>query len=212
MITRWARVARGTMAAGIAIFVSALFHVAAGGDAPGLLAVVLSLAFCVPVCIVLCGKRLSLWRQVVSVGLSQFVFHALFSLAPSGTHFAAVGGAANIHAAHIHSGSQLVAMGGGASSHLAMMPDNAWMWAGHASAALVTIVALRYGETAFWGLFSTAAIRIVDVSEGAALVPVSTDAPVCRTVDARPAGPRELLVTIGRMRHRGPPAVSLARA
>jgi hypothetical protein len=201
MTTRWARVARGTLTACFAVFVSALFHAVAGGGAPSVLAVILCLAFCVPACIVLAGKRLSVWRMAVSVSLSQFVFHALFSLTPFGTHFATVGGTA-----HVHDGSQLIATAGGASAQVATMQSDAWMWVAHASAALLTIVALRYGEGSFWALLRTASVRIVAFADAIVLVPAPTITADARPIDVRPLELPELFVTIGRMRHRGPPA------
>ncbi|TAM68203.1 MAG: hypothetical protein EPN48_12045 [Microbacteriaceae bacterium] len=208
MGTRWARVARGTLAALAAVFVSALFHGLAGGGTPGTLAVALSLAFCVPACIALAGKKLSMSRLSVSVVLSQFVFHALFSLSSPGPARFATGASA----AHLHAGGHLVTTGAAASAHVSMMPDTAGMWVGHATAALVTILAFRYGETAFWGLLTIAAIRIVGIASALAEAPTGPDAPPSTVIDARPVVVARTLLMIRRMRHRGPPALSPACA
>ncbi|HEY5223168.1 MAG TPA: hypothetical protein VIJ18_09025 [Microbacteriaceae bacterium] len=208
MGTRWARVARGTLAALAAVFVSALFHVLAGGGTPGALAVALSLAFCIPACVALAGKKLSVSRLSVSVVLSQFVFHALFSLSSPGPAQFAAGEAG----AHLHSGGHLVATGAAASAHVAMMPDTTSMWVGHATAALLTILAFRYGETAFWGLLATAAIRIVGIAGALADAPTKPDAPSATVINARPVLVPRVLLMIGPMRHRGPPVLSPACA
>ena len=45
MSTRWTRVARGTLAAGLSTFVAAFSHAAAGGSAPSIAALSLAIAF-----------------------------------------------------------------------------------------------------------------------------------------------------------------------
>ncbi|WP_308466208.1 hypothetical protein [Rathayibacter soli] len=204
MGTRWARVARGTLAALAAVFVSALFHVLAGGGTPGALAVALSLAFCVPACVALAGKKLSVLRLSISVVLSQFVFHALFSLSSPGPARFAAGEAGG----HLHAGGHLIATGAAASAHVSMMPDSVGMWVGHACAALVTILAFRYGEAAFWGLLATAAVRIVGVAGTLADAPTGPDAPPTALINSQPVIVPRTLLMIGRMRHRGPPMLA----
>jgi hypothetical protein len=224
MNTRWARVARGTFAACFAVFVSALFHAAMGGDVPSLLAVTLSLAFAVPACVLLTPGRMRrsrnqhaarrmLWRQVLAVSLSQFALHALFSLQPGGTQFgtaqfstAQFGTAGG--SAHLHAGSHL-AMTGEASAGTGMH-DTPLMWLGHASAVVLTVFAMRYGERTLRALLATAAIRVVVVGivamvERFTLIPVRATAAALRAVDARPVILPAPRVLIGRMRHRGPP-------
>jgi hypothetical protein len=200
MTTRWARVARGTLAAAFAVFVAALFHVAAGGGVPSALAVTVSLALCVPACVLLTGTRRSLWRLCVSVGLSQLIFHALFTLSPAGPDFRSADGSG-----HLHAGSHLIASAGSTSmSAMPGMPDNGWMWLGHATAALTTVIALRYGEASVWGLLATAAIRIVAFT-GLPMAPARPAAPHRVTVDVRPIALPSSRLVIGAMRRRGPP-------
>jgi len=204
MTTRWARVARGTLAASFAVFVAALFHAAMGGGVPSTLAITVSLAFAVQACVLLAGKRISLWRQVLSVGLSQFILHALFSLQPGGARFSAADGSA-----HVHAGSHLTMTGGSAAAHGAAMvgmQDTPLMWVGHAGAAVLTVVAMRYGERTMRRLLATAAIRIVAFVERVTLIPVRATVAIRRTVDVRPVMLPEPRVLIGGMRHRGPPA------
>ncbi len=139
MHTRWARLARGWVAAGFATFVAGFSHVVAGGEYPSVFAFVVSLVISGTLCTLLAGRRLSLVRLSVSVAASQALFHGLFSSLGTPTMVE-------------HSHDQMVV----ASSH-----GHATMWGAHAVAALVTIVALRYGEVAFWGLAHTARMFLV---------------------------------------------------
>src|ERR1700712_934267 len=79
MHTRWARVARGCAAAAFATFVAAFSHSLAGGSVPTAFGLFVSLMLSAMVCTLLRGRTLSLWRLAASVGVSQFLFHALFS-------------------------------------------------------------------------------------------------------------------------------------
>jgi hypothetical protein len=216
MTTRWARVARGTLAACFAVFVAALFHAAMGGGVPSVLAITLALAFAIPACVLLTqGRKTStgLLRQALAVTLSQFALHALFSLQPGGAQFggaqlsgAAFSGAAG--SAHLHAGSHL-AMTSEASASGMAMHETPLMWLGHASAVVLTVVAMRYGERTLRVLLATAAIgiavSIVAIIERITLVPVRATAAMLRAVDAQPVILPAPRVLIGRMRHRGPP-------
>ncbi|MDQ1579415.1 MAG: hypothetical protein QOD05_190 [Microbacteriaceae bacterium] len=189
------------------MFVAALFHVATGGDTPSTIGVVLALAFSGIACIALTGKRLSVWRLAVSVALSQFLFHALFGLgagtgAASGASLEASSGAAHTMMMYVDIATLA---GHGATSTPSMPPADPWMWVGHAAAALVTIAALRYGELAFWSLYRTARIGLSRLV--LAPVPVPLDTALPAPVASRVAVVRDLGVLIGRMRHRGPPAI-----
>ncbi|WP_426517688.1 hypothetical protein ACPPVQ_00940 [Diaminobutyricibacter sp. McL0618] len=204
MATRWARVVRGLVAATLATFVAALFHVAGGGTAPSGLAITLSLTFSALAALALTGRRASTWRLAASVVVSQTLFHALFSLGAGGTRFVSADGMA-----HVHAGSHLIAMAGQHMQSSSVIPDSPMMWLSHASAALVTIVALRFGEQAFWGLFETARMQLGRVVRHV-VVPVAdvfTPEPVHGESGALVL--RDLGILIGRMRHRGPPLVSL---
>jgi hypothetical protein len=209
MATRWARFARGWLAAGFATFVAALFHVASGGDAPGTAGVALALAFSGIACVALAGRRLSLWRLAVSVALSQFLFHALFQLGQNGGP--AAGSAAPLGSAHAQMSHVDIAtlVGSGTAQNHSMLATHSmwadtWMWAGHAVAALVTIVALRYGEVAFWSLYRTARLGLARLLSAPAPLPLDTARPA---PSASRGGRvvRDLGILIGRMRHRGPP-------
>src|SRR5699024_7988868 len=74
-------------------------HVLAGGDVPGILNIALPLALSLRVCMLLSGRRFTIWRLAGMVGFSQLLFHLLFSMwaghsAPSPT------GGQGVHAPH----------------------------------------------------------------------------------------------------------------
>lgn len=138
MTSRAIRTLRGGIAAAVAIEVALLSHVLAGGAAPDALLVALTFAVSWIVCLALAGRRLSLVRLALAVGLSQFAFHAAFSVLGTPQAAAASGGA---HAHH--------AMTMDAAPHAtAMVAADPLMWAAHALAAVVTIAALYRGERA----------------------------------------------------------------
>ena len=206
MTTRWARFARGWIVAGFSTFVAALSHTLGGGAAPGLLAVVVSLAFAGILSIALAGRTLSTWRLSVAVLASQLIFHALFSFGSAAGRLTATDGAAG----HAHQAGQTIQLSpsGGAGT---MADDHGWlMTAAHVLAAVVTVVALRYGERAFWGLFNTARVAV-----HALLLRI----PAVVLIGHRSSGdpgfatrpmPRQRLAPLRLMRHRGPPVCLVA--
>ena len=204
MATRWARVVRGLVAATLATFVAALFHVAGGGTAPSGLALTLSLTFSGLAALALTGRRASTWRLAASVVVSQTLFHALFSLGAGATRFVSADGVA-----HVHAGTHLIAMTGQHLHASGVIPDSPAMWVSHASAALVTIIALRFGEQAFWGLFETARIRLGQVVRRAVVPVVSVFASAPVHGESETPVLHNLGILVGRMRHRGPPLVPL---
>lgn len=204
MGSRWARVCRGVLASTTAIFVAALFHVAGGGAAPGPVALALSLAFATLASIALTARRLSLWRLVMAVGLSQFLFHALFSLGEGSARFTAPGGMS-----HLHAGMHLVMTSGAMpAAHASDLSPS--MWLTHATAVLVTVVALRFGEQSFWGLFRTARVRVARAADRLVALPVPVRSAVSPVAAAEPARLRDLGLPLARLRHRGPPALACA--
>ncbi len=140
MNSRWARVARGTIAAGFATFVAAFSHVVAGGQVPSLFGMAASLVISTMLCTILTSRAPSLWRLAASVALSQALFHALFSglgtPVPVAHDMAAMGAVTS--APHLHADGP--------------------MWGAHAIAGVVTLVALRYAEGVVWGAAQTVAL------------------------------------------------------
>ena len=204
MTTRWARFARGWIAAIVSLFVASCSHALSGGPLPATAGLALCLAFSGSVCVLLAGKTLSLARLTSAVSVIQLLYHGLFSLladAPAGTsRLVGVG----MH----HGGGSMVLQLGSATSALPPMTADARMWAGHAVGAVVTIAALSLGERAFWGLVRLARLCISRVLDS--VLPVETPTP------ARPrqadhvvaAAPGSLVFSIHR--HRGPPAFAAA--
>ena len=230
MATRWARVARGWIVALLSTFVAALSHTLGGGSAPGLLAVVLSLAFAGILCIGLAGRTLSLWRTGISVALSQLIFHGLFSLGSGGGTLLTQSDTGAIGGAHQHqvvatvasvasSGDALATGNAFATSNAlvagntlvanaapvhSMFAHDAGMWVAHAVAAVLTIAMLRHGERAFWSLFASAALAIRSVWTPISPVRVPGLSHALPPV-ARVFVPRALSTLLSSMRHRGPP-------
>jgi len=199
MTTRWARFARGWIVAAVSTFVAALSHTVGGGAVPGLLAVVVSLAFAGIVSIALSGRTLSTWRLTAAVLVSQLIFHGLFSLGSAGGTLVTTD-AASAHANHAGS----IAVSALPAGTMSGTDHGLMMTLAHVVAAVVTVIALRFGERAFWGLFSTAAVALTALVKVIVLTPIPN---IPRSIPALSTflPPRDLLVLLSPMRHRGPP-------
>ena len=193
MHSRWARFARGWAAAGVATFVAALSHSIAGGTAPSVVAIVATLVISGAVCTLLAGRTLSTWRLAASITLSQGLFHGIFSglgmpvTAAHGQHTPVVAAVEPL-LGHLHSGAPL--------------------WLAHAVAALVTLVAFRHAERAFWGIADTA--RLLLTRLWATVIPLCPAPRPARINAVRRIVPRELTALLSPMRHRGPPRERMA--
>lgn len=195
MTARWQRVIRGILAASVSVFVAEFAHVAAGGRAPAVAGVALTLAFSVLVCVALSGRRLARVRIAASVILSQAAFHLLFDLFGTG------------HSSVVSPGMQMggpVAIsplvGGSASA----IPDDG-MWVAHGIAAATTIVALLWGERAARSVVSCAVVFFTRALRLGAL-PVLGPRPVRADSSAVALGSVLPFLTLG-LRHRGPPSL-----
>lgn len=208
MTTRWARFARGWIVAAVSTFVAALSHTAGGGAAPGLLAVVVSLAFAGIVSVALSGRTLSTWRLTVAVLASQLIFHGLFSLGSAGGRLAATD-AVTGHASHVGSAVLLMPAGAGAGAGAMAADHGLLMTLAHLCAAIVTVLALRFGERAFWGLFSTVRVALHSLGRAGTLVPIGHSPAAATPVPTR-LPPRYRLALLSAMRHRGPPVCVVA--
>jgi hypothetical protein len=197
MTSRWARVARGLVAAMVSLFTAASLHIIAGGNTPTMIAIVSCLIVSTFVCVALSGKKLSLPKLGLAVTLSQFFFHSVFSV------WNAVP-ASGVETGHLH-------------HHLFLLLPNAapqvsadsGMWLAHAFAAVATIAALRYGELAFWSVLATARLWLGAVFAKLALsLPVRTPRPAAPVQQILP--PRELLLLYCLRHLRGPPSANLS--
>lgn len=191
MHTRAMRVLRGSIAAFFATFTAAFSHQFAGGISPSLFGMGVSLVISIAICTLLAGRTISLARLSIAIVASQAMYHALFSsmLAPAGI------------AEH-----NMAAMTFDFSS-VAQSADSA-MSLSHVVAAVVTIVAFRYAEVAFWGLFDTARMFVSRLFATLTLgsTPVLEFRVVPRSAPAVDLVPRFLSST----RYRGPPATLAA--
>lgn len=195
MSTRWARFARGWLAAVFSTLIAAASHTIAGGP-PSALAIVLSLAFAGMFCVGLAGKRLSRTRLAASVVGSQLMFHQLF---------ASLGGSGWTPAAHVHGAADAVGTLSvvAASAGSPQLSDGNLMLLAHAVAAAATYLLLRFGERSFWSMAETAR-ALLRILFPRTLQPVSLDAPwmsgaPVRTPAVSAATARSTL------RYRGPP-------
>lgn len=205
MTTRWARFARGWIVAGFSTFVAALSHTLGGGAVPGVLAVVVSLAFAAIVSIGLSGRTLSTWRLTVAVLVSQLIFHGLFSFGGAGGRLAGT----DAMAGHAHdAGSTVLLMPADAAAGSMAADHGALMILAHVVAAVVTVLALRFGERAFWGLFTTARVALHAIVRALVLVPIAHPAASAPFMPRLP--PRHRLALLSTMRHRGPPVCLVA--
>ena len=186
MDSRWARVARGWTAAGFATFVAAFSHTVVDGAGPSAFGILVSLVISGALCTMLAGRTMSLWRLTISVGASQAMFHGLFG--SLGTPVVV--------------GHRMGAMPMDAAS--APHHAGAVMWLAHAIAAVITVVALRYAGSAFWGVADTARLLLTRLA--ALFVPVTPTARSSATIADRNDLPRDLTRLLSPMRHRGPPA------
>ncbi|WP_394771208.1 hypothetical protein [Lacisediminihabitans sp.] len=205
MTTRWARFARGWLAALVATFTAVCSHAIAGGGMPSAVAIALSLAFSGLVCVALAGKTLSRVRLAAAVAVSQFAFHGAFSLLGEATVLPGTGSAGMQHSA-----AQMAAQIAALPAGQAIVGPDATMWLGHAIAAVVTIVAIRRGERAFWGLFDLARLCVgavwrllTGLFPGRSPEPLSSAVAIERAVVPRPVD-RNLSF----LSHRGPPALA----
>ncbi len=207
MHTRWARFVRGWIVAVFSTFVAALSHTLGGASAPGWLSVVVSLAFAGMVCVALSGRTLSFWRGAASVLISQFMFHGLFSLGASGGALGADAIAASATHQHGALPSLIDPLLLSSTAHLGH--SGLTMWCAHFGAAILTILALRYAERAFWGLLDSVRLSIRTLCVGIHVV-VLAAVPKRIGHDAPRWAPRNLVLVLSPMRHRGPPAFALA--
>ncbi|WKT89588.1 hypothetical protein QYR02_01365 [Microbacterium maritypicum] len=139
---RLIRLTRGVAAAGTATLTALLFHVSSGGEVPGWLGIVIPFLFATLFCIFVASAKPSLPRLVISVVASQFLFHTLFVLGSGG------GDSATTPLQLSHHGTLIGNLVASSSTNAPPVePPDLAMWAGHAVAASLTIVALSAGDS-----------------------------------------------------------------
>ncbi|PPF35224.1 hypothetical protein [Pseudoclavibacter sp. AY1H1] len=213
------RVQLAFVAASVSTFIALASHILAGGGMPGLLGVAFPFGLAVLACLLLARIRTDSLRLALSVGASQFLFHTLFVLGtPSAT--VGAGSAADAHAGHgqLAAASAMAdfassagsAAPSGAALHLAH--DGALMWAMHAVAAVLTALALFFGETLVASLAKAkdAAVELLLPLLRTIFLLLARGARPMATVDSAPLDlpwVPSLTVRAGRTQpRRGPPA------
>lgn len=221
---RGARVARGSAIAGFATFTASLGHTLGGGTPPGLLAIVLALAFSVPFAIATVGRRAGLARAGIAALGSQLALHALYSLGTAGaTAPTDASGAASSPHTHLHRGGVGLPGSGDTAGALAMpgadvaasaiahgAHPGVWMLLTHAAAAVLTIVFIAGADRVLAAVAASArGIRIALVLARAPLgAPRSPGRPAPIVVRAVAAA-RDLHLLVAP--RRGPP-IAIAAA
>lgn len=196
MSARARRLARGWAGAGLATSFAAASHVAAGGQVPPLMLVLLSLALSGPVCMALAGRVLSRSSLLAGVVVSQGIFHLLF--ATTGPERTIVDATRHAVAAVPSDGPALVLDAGTHTPH----GDTAMLFF-HVVAAAATYGFLRYGEVAVTDLLQSLCLRLYRLWQILS-VPFLAHWP-----QAVPAGPPHVLTDQSLLRpvrsYRGPP-------
>jgi hypothetical protein len=169
---------------------------------------VLSLAFSVPLAMVLTGRRMSLPRASAAALVAQAALHLLYSLGTGGAGGIGARGSAGAHAAHAGPASTfepaVLAVDHG---HVVAMPIAHLV----AAALTVAMLAMYARAVAAVGLAFAAVVRGVRL-----LVSVLTGLPVpaapghARPVTRREAPPNPAVLILSSLRHRGPPMASSA--
>ena len=136
MNARAVRAARGWVVGVFATALAALSHAVAGGGTPSPLALAVGVVFGGMLGTFALSARPSLPRLSIAVGVTQLVFHIVFSALDSA---APVTG-------HVHGAVVTVP----AASHAHV--DSPLMWLSHTVAAVVTLLLLRRAEQAIWRL------------------------------------------------------------
>ncbi len=170
----------------MATIVASTAHTLAGGDAPPLWLLIAVTLLAMPIAVAVTGRRPSLWRTTVVVGLSQVLLHVAF---------ATVGSALPASIGHVHGALPALSPGVDAGA-LTVDPV---MIAGHVLAAIVTVALVSRGERA---LRAIAAGLHRLVTRALAVPAASYDAPRPAVRATRmPASPTAL----ASLSRRGPP-------
>lgn len=147
-MSRAGRTARGAFGALTATLLAAASHGLAGGTLTPL-AIVATFLLALPLCVLLAGRIGSLWRLGVGVTAAQLLYHWSFAGLGSGAFGGSVGqvstDAVSPHLSHAAPISFIPALADAAADSGA---NEAWMWASHAIAAVLTIALMHRGEQA----------------------------------------------------------------
>jgi len=164
------RLARGWIVGLVATTVAAVSHTLAGGYQPAILSFGTALVFAGMLGTVVIGRRPSLIRLSVAVGLSQLAFHLLFSALGSGSAPAPVSESGMPGMSDMGATAVAAPVVTGGHDHVA----DPGMWFAHAVAAALTILFLRHAERAVWAMLVRLG-RVLATRLTGVLVPVASD-------------------------------------
>jgi len=206
MPARAQRLARGWIVGLVATTIAAVSHSLAGGYQPGVLSFGTALVFAGMLGTFVIGRRPSLPRLSVAVGVSQLAFHLLFSLLGSGATAGSSApdsrfGMTGMAGMGVSPAPAPVAMS--EHDHIA----DPGMWIAHAIAAVLTVVFLRHAELAVWTMLTRLG-RVLATRLTVVLVPVASSG--VPRIPARPnlvRGPVERLL-VASVSRRGPPLLA----
>jgi len=165
------RLARGWIVGLVATTVAAVSHTLAGGYQPGVLSFGTALVFAGLLGTLVIGRRPSLPRLSLAVGLSQLAFHLLFSLLGSGgsrgsASESGMPGMSDMSPAAVPAPAVM-----NGHDHFA----DPGMWIAHTVAAVLTILFLRRAEQAVWTMLMRLG-RVLATRLSVLLVPVASGA------------------------------------
>ncbi|MFD4422865.1 hypothetical protein ACFWN7_15370 [Agromyces sp. NPDC058484] len=204
MTSRGARAGRGATIAAFATFVASLAHTVGGGAPPGPLAVLLALAFSLPLAMLLAGARAQLLRTSISALVAQSALHVCYALGGASVAAPAV---TSSHIGHATAGQSAAAQLDAITALPIVDHGHALMPLAHLMAAVLTIAALALGDATFDALRRSVLIFVRRL--------VSTPAPTL-VAPARIAARADHTQLIGAVlpasiSSRGPPVVAAAR-
>ncbi|MDX2026616.1 hypothetical protein [Microcella sp.] len=203
LTARRQRLAASWVVAGVSTLVAAMFHTAAGGATPSLVAITAALLLSGGFGMLIVGRRLSRRRTAAGVVLDQVMFHGMFAFfgasAPASTPDLT-------HSTTAHAHDPL--LGFAVDASVATVAPAAAMIAGHLAAAIVAYALLRTGLTAVAACLAALVAALARVVEGYLAPAVPT---VARLV-ARGQHPEALRGTdaLRIPDRRGPPVVAVA--
>jgi len=199
MTTRWARVLRGQVVAIVSTFTAAFSHGFADGAHPPVVAMVLALAFSSVACVLLAAMRLSRWRLAASVGISQLLYHGLFSL------FGPAATATGMFTSG-HHGS--IVFTPGLAEQVVLSSSDQWMLVAHFAAAALTFGMLVQGERALLAIAALRRMVLATVAWRLPLHPVALPSGSRFPTAQRTTPLRRHLILTSSLTLRGPPPLT----
>lgn len=142
------RIVRGWIGALVCTGLAAASHALADGQLPPLPILGLLLCLSAVVCTALATNKISVLRTSLAVAMSQGIYHSAFALFGHNHQSSAMAGGGGIHAGHAAHGITLGLDFPVAAAAATDVHGSGLMATAHLAAALLTIMALRKGETA----------------------------------------------------------------